>query len=393
MDDKGRREAFPGRNLGCMKRKKKWLIAGGVAVLLVLVIGIMSIMSTIEAALAIIGGNQEQSTDISLDGLPGSITVEMVEALLEMQDTYGQPVSAGLAQIIKESTGSYGPGLSQLGYEQKNLFGIKYFSSDPNVTGAYNYSTGEQTSSGAGFTIVAGFAVYPSYTACIKTRAWMLERSPYIDKVSRYKKTGNSYSKEQANGFISGIREAGWATDVSYVTSCISLMQTYDLYRFDNMTLDKFKQGGSNLNGGGLTGSGQEYKSSSAAQKRIVDTAYATGFAGDGLCATWVSRVFANAGQSYPYGNANSFSMSRESGGIKVGMAIAVTHSGADYNSWNYGHIGIYIGDGKVMHNESSRTGNVSNGCTITDLDVWKATYEYQCSAYYGWVNGIDLSR
>lgn len=144
---------------------------------------------------------------------------------------------------------------------------------------------------------------------------------------------------------------------------------------------------------GEFAGGGEEYKKATEAQKNIVNVAYNTPFAGDNLCATWVSDVFQSAGQPRPGGDANTFSMSYVSGDLKVGMAIATDHSGPSGASWEYGHIGIYIGDGKVMHNESSSTGNIPNGCTITDLDAWVGRYAYQCNPKLGWVNGIDLSK
>lgn len=362
-----------------------------------LMVCIVAVGAAVQQMIAGVDSGSESGTN--MEGLPPFITVEMVEALLEMQEEYGHPVSTGLAQIIAESGfGYYGPGgtegkgLSQLAYEQKNLFGIKYFSGDSFATGSYSYSTGEQTPSGGDYTITAAFSVYATHTDCIKQRAWMLERSPYLDQVAPYKRRGDgAYSQDEANNFMDGIRKAGWATSLSYVEHCTSLMQTYNLYRFDNMTLEGFHN--SQNNAGSGVGSGEEYSRATEAQRQIVDIAYETSFAGDGLCATWVSRVFASAGQPYPTGNANSFSMSRESGELKVGMVICTQHSGSDYASWNYGHIGIYIGDNRVMHNESSSTGNQSNGCTVTDLDAWKARYEYQCEAYYGWVNSMDLSK
>lgn len=377
--------------------KRKAMLAGA-ALLLALLLLSVSVNTVAMAILSIIGGEESRPGDVSLDGLPPFITVEMVEALLEMQDLYGQPASTGLAQLIVESGfGRYGPGgedgkgLSGLAYDHKNLFGIKWSPRDTYATGSYNYSTGEQTPTGGDYTIVAGFAIYPSYTDCIKRRAGLLENAPYIDKVQSYKKTGGIYTQEQANGFMAGIRAAGWATSISYVDHCTSVMRDYNLYRFDNMSLEEFRS--SQAAGGGAEAEGgQEYQSATAAQKHIVDTAYETPFAGNGLCAAWVSRVFRNAGQPYPGGNANSYNMTRASGGLKVGMVICVQHSPYGSDGWAYGHIGIYLGDGKVMHNESSRTGNASNGCTITDLDTWKANYEHQCTAYYGWANGIDLS-
>ncbi|MEG2006757.1 MAG: phage tail tip lysozyme [Raoultibacter sp.] len=127
-------------------------------------------------------------------------------------------------------------------------------------------------------------------------------------------------------------------------------------------------------------GKGQDYAASSEEQKAIVDSCYATNFVGDGLCASWVSKAFQNAGWSYPTGNANDMwaahCHSSKQDELKVGMMVAVQHSGRSGDSWNYGHIGIYIGDGRVMHNESSSTGNASNGCTITPLNEWIAYYD-----------------
>ena len=64
-------------------------------------------------------------------------------------------------------------GLSQLAYEYKNLFGIKYFSGDKYAIGGVDMSTGEETGNG-NTTIIAGFSVYPDYGACIRQRGWML---------------------------------------------------------------------------------------------------------------------------------------------------------------------------------------------------------------------------
>ena len=68
-----------------------------------------------------------------------------------MQEESGIPVSTGVAQVIAESGfGLYGPGgdngqgLSQLAYEYKNLFGIKYFSGDKYAIGGVDMSTGEE---------------------------------------------------------------------------------------------------------------------------------------------------------------------------------------------------------------------------------------------------------
>lgn len=128
------------------------------------------------------------------------------------------------------------------------------------------------------------------------------------------------------------------------------------------------------------------------AQQKIIDTAYKTEFVEDGLCAVWISKVFENAGYGYPTGNANSFKMSHEEGEIKPGMVIAVEHSGPAESSYNYGHIGLYLGDGLVMDNCAEVCANQENGCTVSTLEQWKRTYEYECESYWGWVFGNDLS-
>ena len=126
---------------------------------------------------------------------------------------------------------------------------------------------------------------------------------------------------------------------------------------------------------------------------KVVKSAYNTRFAGNGKCASWVSDVFVNAGMQRPGGDANTFNMVKVSGEIKPGMVIAVQHSGPGGNSYRYGHIGIYVGDGKVIHNYGTRYSNLITGCTISTLDEWKKTFEYNCNAYWGWALGVDLSK
>ena len=126
---------------------------------------------------------------------------------------------------------------------------------------------------------------------------------------------------------------------------------------------------------------------------KVVKSAYNTRFAGNGKCASLVSDVLVNAGMHRPGGDANTFNMVKVSGEIKPGMVIAVQHSGPGGNSYRYGHIGIYVGDGKVIHNYGTRYSNLITGCTISTLDEWKKTFEYNCNAYWGWALGVDLSK
>lgn len=109
-----------------------------------------------------------------------------------------------------------------------------------------------------------------------------------------------------------------------------------------------------------LTSSGgAELEASTETQKRIVSAARMTPFQGAGWCASWVSHVYENAGLGYIGGNANdmyrSFANNHDRSQLKVGMVVAVEHSSSgSSDGWTYGHVGIYIGDGKVLHNSFS---------------------------------------
>lgn len=120
------------------------------------------------------------------------------------------------------------------------------------------------------------------------------------------------------------------------------------------------------------TSGGAELEASTETQKRIVSAARMTPFQGEGWCASWVSHAYENAGLGYIGGNANdmyrSFANNHDRSQLKVGMVVAVEHSVAGSSlGWKYGHVGIYIGDGKVLHNSSS--------VETTSLDDWISIY------------------
>ena len=181
-------------------------------------------------------------------GLPYFITDDMVEELFATQEDYGIPVSTGLAMIIAEGGfGTYGPGgdrregLSRLSYQYKNLFGIKYWAGMQYATGMVDMTTGEQTIDGDTYYYDSNFAVFASYRDAIRKRTWMLLRSPYFEHLEPHLNPNDgSYTREQANAFMHGIRAGGWATDLAYVEKNIEHMEFYDLYRFDNMTFQEF---------------------------------------------------------------------------------------------------------------------------------------------------------
>lgn len=120
------------------------------------------------------------------------------------------------------------------------------------------------------------------------------------------------------------------------------------------------------------SGGGQDYAAANETQKAIVDAANRTPSPGAGLCAWWVADVYENAGLGSLPGNAcdmyRNWCHSTDRSELKVGMLVAVESSSSGTNAGRiYGHVGIYAGDGKVIHN----TGVIET----TDLDEWIATY------------------
>ncbi|HGZ4994790.1 TPA: CHAP domain-containing protein [Enterococcus faecalis] len=126
------------------------------------------------------------------------------------------------------------------------------------------------------------------------------------------------------------------------------------------------------INSNGGIGGGKEYEASSEVQKKIVNAAYVTPPPGMGWCAMWVSQVYQNAGLGYIGGNANdmyrNYTFTSDKSKLKVGMLVAVesSSSGGSLGA-TYGHVGIYIGDGKVMDN----IGRIR----VTTIDNWIATF------------------
>ena len=126
------------------------------------------------------------------------------------------------------------------------------------------------------------------------------------------------------------------------------------------------------ISANGGVGGGKEYEASTEVQKKIVNAAYITPSPGAGWCAMWVSQVYQNAGLGYIGGNAcdmyRNYTFTSDKSKLKVGMLVAVESSSSGSTAGlTYGHVGIYIGDGKVIDN----IGRIR----VTTLDDWIATF------------------
>ena len=126
------------------------------------------------------------------------------------------------------------------------------------------------------------------------------------------------------------------------------------------------------ISANGGIGGGKEYEASGEVQKKIVSAAFITPSPGAGWCAMWVSQVYQNAGLGYIGGNAcdmyRNYTFTSDRSKLKVGMLVAVESSSSGSTAGlTYGHVGIYIGDGKVIDN----IGRIR----VTTLDDWIATF------------------
>jgi hypothetical protein len=134
--------------------------------------------------------------------------------------TTGVPASVTVAQAILESDW----GRSRLTRQGNNLFGIKALGTG-GPAGMVSMGTWEHVD-GEDVVVEARFKAY--YT---------LEES--IDDHGRFFTRNRRYAAalavaDDARAFAAAIQDAGYATDPSYATKLIRLMDRYDLYRFDS---------------------------------------------------------------------------------------------------------------------------------------------------------------
>ena len=109
---------------------------------------------------------------------------------------------------------------------------------------------------------------------------------------------------------------------------------------------------------------------------------------GPGMCAAWVTKVFQNAGVSSACGDAcdmyYKWCTSNNRDELKPGMIIATPSLGGSADALRYGHIGIYVGNGKVWQ---SLSGVVKESNLDDFLDMMNAVSE----ARWGWFDGKVL--
>lgn len=200
--------------------KKKLIICSLVAAVLTAVILIGAILGGLSQLIAAVKGGNNSYYSGSVENLPEILTIDMINGAIASERKYKVPASVTLAQIILESSGSYPGNLSQMAYEIHNLFGIK----GTGPAGYKKYPTAEYYN-GVKKIVMAKFRKYHNVAESIDDHGKLLCES-------RYKKFTKSAST--SDEFAKAIHKAGYATSPVYAHTLISLMQEYDLYRFDN---------------------------------------------------------------------------------------------------------------------------------------------------------------
>jgi flagellum-specific peptidoglycan hydrolase FlgJ len=131
------------------------------------------------------------------------------------QRKYGVPASVTIAQAIDES----GWGQSTLATQDHNLFGIK----GTGPAGSVSLPT-QEYQGGQLVTSTNSFRAYHSTAQSIDDHGRLLATSGYYRQAMADRQNPNAFAHS-----LTGI----YATDPSYGTKLVSLMQQYDLYRYD----------------------------------------------------------------------------------------------------------------------------------------------------------------
>ncbi len=152
--------------------------------------------------------------------LPQYEFIDMVSpGAIETYKSYGIFPSVTIAQAILESNW----GRSDKAVQCNNIFGIK---ADKNWTGEKMELPTMEWVGGKYVPVMTEWRVYPSFKESIEDHGKFLYTRPWYAKAGVFDATNY---KEQ----ITAIKNAGYATDPKYVDKICSLIERYELWKYD----------------------------------------------------------------------------------------------------------------------------------------------------------------
>ena len=142
---------------------------------------------------------------------------QVAPGAIAAQRTYGVPAAVTIAQAIEES----GWGQSTLAVQDHNLFGIKGAEA-----GSGSYPT-QEFQNGQWVTTTAQFRAYNDIAQSIEDHGKLLATSGFYTAAMAVRQTPDTFAQA-----LTGV----YATDPSYGTNLIDLMQRFELYHFGAST-------------------------------------------------------------------------------------------------------------------------------------------------------------